>query len=60
MKELHRILNENTQLTTKIEINYPELYRFPDENPYDIKVSQHSHMDKKVLKENIRQIQRNY
>lgn len=51
MKELHKILNEITQLTTDIETNYPELYRSLDENPMTLPISKHPHMDKVVMKE---------
>ncbi len=51
MKDLHRILNEITQLTAIIETNYPELYRILDENPMTLPVSKHPHMDKKVMQE---------
>jgi len=51
MKDLHNILREITQLTTTIETNYPELYRFLDENPMTLPVSKHPHMDKKVMQE---------
>ncbi|MBQ4914598.1 hypothetical protein J8L85_09145 [Maribacter sp. MMG018] len=51
MKDLHRILNEITQLTTRIETDYPELYRSLDENPMTLPVSKHPHMDKVVMQE---------
>jgi hypothetical protein len=53
MKDLHRILDEITQLTTFIETNYPELYRALDENPMTLPVSKHPHMDKKIMQEYI-------
>ncbi|QRM90838.1 hypothetical protein FG167_16835 [Lacinutrix sp. WUR7] len=51
MKDLHNILTEITQLTNKIETNYPELYRSLDENPLTLPVSKSPHMDKKVMVE---------
>ena len=51
MKDLHNILNEITQLTLNIETNYPELYRTLDENPMTLPVTNHPHIDKKVMKE---------
>jgi len=51
MKELHKILNEITQLTTSIETDYPELYRSLDENPMTLPVSKHPHIDKIVLQD---------
>lgn len=51
MKDLQRLLNEITQLTTHIETDYPELYRSLDENPMTLPVSKHPHMDKVVMQE---------
>ncbi|SHJ07475.1 hypothetical protein [Pseudozobellia thermophila] len=51
MKDLQRILNEITQLTTHIETDYPELYRSLDENPMTLPVSKYPHMDKVVMQE---------
>lgn len=36
MTDLNKIMTEITQLTANIESNYPELYRFLDENPITI------------------------
>ena len=51
MKDLHHILNEITQLTLNIQTNYPELYRSLDENPMTLPVTNHPHIDKKVMQE---------
>ncbi|WP_047244866.1 hypothetical protein [Maribacter thermophilus] len=51
MKNLQKILNEITQLTTRIETDYPELYRSLDENPMTLPVSKYPHMDKVVMQE---------
>ncbi len=51
MKDLHNILREIIQLTTNIETNYPELYRFLDENPMTIPATKHPHVDKVVMQE---------
>ncbi len=51
MKNLHDILTEITQLTTNIETNYPELYRSLDENPMTIPISDHPHIDKRIMQE---------
>lgn len=56
MKELHKILNEITQLTTDIETNYPELYRTLDENPMTLPVVNHPHMDKQVMQEYLKNL----
>ncbi|MEP2278608.1 hypothetical protein [Maribacter sp.] len=63
MKQLHKVLNEITQLTSNIETNYPELYRSLDENPMTLPVSQHLHMDKVVMQEyleNLKQMLHHY
>lgn len=51
MKNLQKILQEISQLTTTIETDYPILYRDLDENPMTLPVSEHPHMDKEVLQE---------
>ncbi|WP_452229164.1 MULTISPECIES: hypothetical protein [unclassified Lacinutrix] len=51
MKDLQKVLSEITQLTNKIETNYPELYRSLDENPLTLPVSKQPHMDKKIMAE---------
>ncbi|CAM4398188.1 hypothetical protein [Zobellia nedashkovskayae] len=51
MKDLHKILNQITQLTTNIETNYPELYRSLDENPMTLPTKNHPHIDKEVMQE---------
>jgi ubiquinone/menaquinone biosynthesis C-methylase UbiE len=33
MKALHKLMQEVLKLTTKIETEYPELYRYLDETP---------------------------
>ena len=51
MKNLQSILTQITQLTTNIETNYPELYRFLDENPMTIPSMNHPHIDSKVMQD---------
>lgn len=51
MKNLHNLLQEIAQLTTNIETNYPELYRYLDENPLTLPVSKHPHIDKAIMEE---------
>ena len=36
MKALHKLMQEVVDLTTKIETEYPELYRYLDETPLDL------------------------
>lgn len=45
MKKLDKLLREISQLTLNIETNYPELYRFLDENPITIPSVEHPAMD---------------
>ncbi len=49
MKNLNFILKRITALTYTIESQYPELYRFLDENPITLPMSQHPQVDKKAL-----------
>ena len=51
MENLKKLLIEVTQLTTNIETNYPELYRFLDENPLTIPAVNHPHIDKQIMEE---------
>ncbi|WP_111707662.1 hypothetical protein [Lutibacter citreus] len=51
MKDLHQIQNEITELTTRIETNYPELYRSLDENPITLSVSEYPQINKKVMED---------
>ncbi len=51
MKDVHNLLREISEITTNIETNYPELYRSLDENPMTIPISDHPHIDKKIMQE---------
>ena len=51
MSDLTKILKEITDLTFKIESEYPELYKFLDENPITIPALEHPDIDKKIMKE---------
>lgn len=51
MDNLKTLLTEITRLTYTIETNYPELYRFLDENPMTIPATNHPHIDSAVLGE---------
>lgn len=51
MSDLKEILKEITDLTFKIESEYPELYKFLDENPITIPAFEHPDIDKKIMKE---------
>ena len=51
MKDINELMVKILQLTLDIETNYPELYRFLDENPITMPSEVHPNIDKKVLKE---------
>lgn len=51
MKNLQELLKEITELTFKIEKNYPELYQFLDENPQTIPSKDHPEINKKELQD---------
>jgi hypothetical protein len=57
MKNLQNILQEITQLTTNIETNYPELYRYLDENPLTLPTMDKPHMDKQVLESYLKSLE---
>ena len=59
MDSLQNVLAEISQLTKTIESNYPELYKFLEENPMTIPSEDHPEIDKKILKdylESLRQL----
>ena len=43
------ILTKITQLTLNIETNYPELYRFLDENPVTLPTENHPNIDEDAM-----------
>lgn len=49
MKRLGELTKEISELTLKIEQDYPELYQFLDENPDTIPCCQHPKLDTKNL-----------
>lgn len=51
MENLKALLAEIAQLTSTMETDYPELYRFLDENPMTLPIKEHPKMDKKVMEE---------
>ncbi len=63
MENLQNLLSEITQLTKKIETNYPELYKYLDENPMTIPDESDPEINKKVLQkylESLRQMLKNH
>lgn len=51
MKELRTLLEAITKLTLYIELNYPELYRFLDENPLTLPAGPHPEISREELQE---------
>lgn len=51
MKNPNSLLTRITELTSKIETNYPELYRFLEENPITLPVEAHPEVHKKELQD---------
>lgn len=49
MDKLHSISEEITRLTGLIETDYPELYRFLEENPMTIPAEKHPEVDEAAL-----------
>lgn len=49
MNDKQVILTEIVRLTSNIQTNYPELYRFLDENPMTIPSEAHPHLDMSTL-----------
>jgi hypothetical protein len=51
MKKTHQLLKEITEITLKMEQEYPELYQYLDENPITIPNLSHPNLDTKVFSE---------
>ena len=51
MKELESILQEIVDITTTMETEYPELYRFLGENPLTIPTANHPKIDESAVRE---------
>ena len=63
MKNLKNLMTEITRITTEIETEHPELYRFLDENPMTLPTTGHPEINKEVLEEylqSLRQELRHY
>lgn len=56
MKELHSVLKEIVKITTIMETEYPELYRFLEENPMTIPTSGHPNIDEAALREYLKSL----
>ncbi|TLP81800.1 hypothetical protein [Maribacter sp. ACAM166] len=57
MKNSKQILEEITTLTTKIETDYPELYRYLDEEPLTLPEKPHPKMDEEQLNDYLESLQ---
>jgi len=51
MKTMQELLGEIILLTNHIETDFPELYRFLDENPMTIPISEQASIDKETMAE---------
>jgi hypothetical protein len=51
MKNLQELLKEITELTYKIEKDYPELYQFLGEDPLTIPSKEHPEINKKGMQD---------
>ena len=51
MNNLKHLMTEITRITTEIETEHPELYRFLDENPMTLPATDHPEIDKGVLED---------
>ena len=63
MNNLKNLMTEITRITTEIETEHPELYRFLDENPMTLPATGHPEINKEVLEEylqSLRQELRHY
>jgi hypothetical protein len=51
MKDLQQILSQISKLTTNIEVNYPELYQYLNEDPITIPSESNPDINIKVMNE---------
>lgn len=51
MKTMQELLGEIILLTNYIETDFPELYRFLDENPMTIPISEQASIDRETMKD---------
>ncbi len=63
MSDLKSILNEISDITFTIEKDYPELYKYLDEEPITIPAFKHPNMNKQLMKnylEGLKQVLKHY
>lgn len=56
MKEVTPVLKEIMEVTTNIETEYPELYRFLEENPMTHPAADHLKIDEVTLTEYLKSL----
>ncbi|MDW5290688.1 hypothetical protein [Formosa sp. PL04] len=56
MPNLKTILQEISDITYTIETDYPELYKYLDEQPITIPAFEHPNMNKKLMKEYLKEL----
>ena len=57
MNNLKKLLTEITGLTSEIETQHPELYRYLDENPMTLPAMGNPEIDRKVLEAYLQSLQ---
>ncbi|MDE3742567.1 hypothetical protein [Maribacter polysaccharolyticus] len=63
MENTDNLLREIAKLTTKMETDYPELYRYLDETPITLPIELHPKIDKNELEgylDSLQELLRNY
>lgn len=56
MKNLQTLLTDVTKLTNTIETNYPELYKFLEENPITIPSINHPDINKNIMQDYLKSL----
>lgn len=56
MKNLQSVLREILEITTTIETEYPELYRFLEESPMTLPAADHPGIDEYTLTEYLKSL----
>lgn len=51
MSDLSTILKEITEITTSMETDYPELYKYLDETPITIPAIKHPDINKNIMED---------
>lgn len=51
MEKIHKLFREITLLTTNIEVNYPELYKFLGEDPITIPADEQPEIDIEIMQD---------